>query len=103
MIKSDLVAKIAAATRNLHPRHVEAVVEAIFDKIGSALAEEQRVELRGFGVFYVKKRPAHVGRNPRTGEIVSVEEKLSPHFKAGKTMHRRLNPSEATPSPERTK
>lgn len=100
MIKSDLVAKIAAATRNLHPRHVEAVVEAIFDKTGSALAEEQRVELRGFGVFSVKKRPAHVGRNPKTGAIVSVEAKHSPHFKAGTTMHKRLNPPATVAAPK---
>lgn len=103
MIKSDLIAKIAASTRNLHPRHVEDVVEAIFDRIASALAEEQRVELRGFGVFYVKKRPAHFARNPKTGAMVSVEEKLSLHFKAGKTMHQRLNSSEVPLSPERTK
>ncbi len=56
-----------------------------------ALAEGNRVELRGFGAFSVKNRPARTGRNPRTGEAVEVEEKWVPFFKTGKELRERLN------------
>ena len=63
----------------------------IFDEITDALAEGNRVELRGFGAFSVKNRPARTGRNPRTGESVEVEEKWVPFFKTGKELRERLN------------
>ena len=53
-----------------------------------------RVELRGFGAFSVKQRPARIGRNPRSGKIVPVDEKTVPHFRAGREMLRRLNRGE---------
>ena len=58
---------------------------------GDAMARGDRVELRGFGAFSVKNRPARVGRNPRTGEQVDVGEKYVPQFKAGKEIRERLN------------
>jgi integration host factor subunit beta len=61
----------------------------------TALAQGDRVELRGFGVFAVKKRDARTGRNPRNGTKVAVPEKIVPTFKTSRDMHRRLNPSEA--------
>jgi integration host factor subunit beta len=61
------------------------------DEITAALARGDRVELRGFGAFSVKKREARTGRNPRTGEQVSVDEKSVPFFKTGKEMRERLN------------
>ena len=89
MIKSELVQIIA--TRNPHLRDVDNIVSAIFDEITDALAEGNRVELRGFGAFSVKNRPARTGRNPRTGESVEVEEKWVPFFKTGKELRERLN------------
>jgi integration host factor subunit beta len=70
---------------------VEKIVNAIFDEITEALSRGDRVELRGFGAFSVKRRDARVGRNPRTGAQVAVDEKAVPFFKTGKEMRERLN------------
>ncbi len=94
MIKSELVATIAAQNPHLYQRDVENIVNAILDEIIDALARGDRVELRGFGAFSVKARPARVGRNPRTGEHVSVDGKVVPFFKTGKEMRVRLNKAE---------
>jgi integration host factor subunit beta len=91
MIKSELVQKIAERNPHLYQRDVENIVNAILDTITDALAHGDRVELRGFGAFSVKKRDARTGRNPRTGETVSVSEKVIPVFKTGKEMRVRLN------------
>lgn len=91
MIKSELVQKLADENPNLFHRDVERIVSIIFDEITDALARGDRVELRGFGAFSVKHRPARVGRNPRSGEAVRIEEKWSPFFKAGKELRDRLN------------
>jgi integration host factor subunit beta len=98
MIKSELVLQIAEQNPHLYQRDVENIVNAILDTIADALARGDRVELRGFGAFSVKKRDARTGRNPRTGETVSVAEKVIPVFKTGKEMRLRLN--EAKPKPE---
>jgi integration host factor subunit beta len=94
MIKSELVLKIAAQNPHLYQRDVENVVNAILDTISDALARGDRVELRGFGAFSVKKRDARNGRNPRTGDAVAVCEKSIPVFKTGKDMRKRLNISD---------
>jgi len=91
MIKSELVQKIAEANPHLYQRDVENIIEAILDEITMALSRGDRVELRGFGAFSVKARPARVGRNPRTGAQVNVSEKVVPYFKTGKEMRDRLN------------
>ena len=91
MIKSELVQNIHAQNRHLYRQDVERIVEAVFDHISNSLAESGRVELRGFGIFGVKERPARTGRNPRTGQHVSVPEKKIPYFKAGKEIRHRLN------------
>lgn len=91
MIKSELVQKLSDANPHLYQRDVELIVNAILDEITDALARGDRVELRGFGAFSVKNRPARLGRNPRTGDKVSVEEKVVPFFKTGKEMRERLN------------
>ena len=91
MIRSELVEKIAEANPDLYQRDVERIVSTVFNEIIEALAGGDRVELRGFGAFSVKKRDARVGRNPRTGEAVQVEEKHVPFFKTGKLLRDRLN------------
>ena len=94
MIKSELVARLAQANPHLYQRDVERIVSTIFDEISAALARGDRVELRGFGAFSVKSRPARVGRNPRTGAPVHVGEKFVPFFKTGKELRERLNDAE---------
>lgn len=91
MIKSELVQKLADENPNLFHRDIERIVSIVFDEIADALARGDRVELRGFGAFSVKHRPARVGRNPRSGEAVHIEEKWAPFFKAGKELRDRLN------------
>ena len=91
MIKSELVQKIADMNPHLYYRDVESVVNAIFDEITDTLSEGNRVELRGFGAFSVKHRPARTARNPKTGATVDVEEKWVPFFKTGKELRERLN------------
>ena len=91
MIKSELVAKIAERNPHLYQRDVETIVNTVLNEIGDALADGNRVELRGFGAFSVKERDARTGRNPRTGEKVEVERKWVPFFKTGKDLRERLN------------
>jgi integration host factor subunit beta len=91
MIKSELVQRIAEANPHLYQRDVENIVDAVLDEITGALSRGDRVELRGFGAFSTKSRPARMGRNPRTGAQVRVNEKIVPYFKTGKEMRERLN------------
>jgi integration host factor subunit beta len=91
LIRSELIQKIADENPNLFQRDVERIVNTIFEEITDALANGDRVELRGFGAFSVKTRDARVGRNPRTGEAVSVDKKKVPFFKTGKLLRDRLN------------
>ncbi|MGI3169236.1 integration host factor subunit beta [Pseudooceanicola sp. C21-150M6] len=91
MIRSELIQKIADENPHLYQRDVERIVNVIFEEIIDAMARGDRVELRGFGAFSVKKRDARTGRNPRTGDAVEVEEKHVPFFKTGKLLRDRLN------------
>jgi integration host factor subunit beta len=91
MIRSELIQKIAEENPHLYQRDVERIVNTIFEEIIETMARGDRVELRGFGAFSVKKRDPRVGRNPRTGESVQVEGKAVPFFKTGKLLRDRLN------------
>ncbi len=91
MTKSELIQRLAERNPHLYMRDVEKIVDTIFDEITAALADGDRVELRGFGAFSVKERDARMGRNPRTGESVFVEAKRLPFFKTGKALRERLN------------
>jgi len=94
MIRSELVQKLVDENPHLYQRDIERIVNTVFETIIDTMAEGGRAELRGFGAFAVKKRDARVGRNPRTGEKVSVEEKYVPFFKTGKLLRERLNGKE---------
>ena len=91
MTKSELIQRIAEINPHLYHRDVERIVTTIFDEIAAALSRGDRVELRGFGAFSVKRREARTGRNPRTGDAVDVAEKHIPFFKTGKLLRERLN------------
>ena len=99
MTRSELIAELTSANPHLLSRDMELIVTTIFDEITAALARGERVELRGFGAFTVKRRDARTGRNPRTGEAVPVHEKAVPFFKAGKELRERVNRG---PKPSRT-
>ena len=90
MIKQDLIQRVVERT-GLPRTKAESAVDAIFEAMKNALGGSDRIELRGFGVFTVKPRKTGVGRNPRTGESVPVDEKSVPFFKAGKELRERVN------------
>jgi len=89
--KSELIAKLAQENPTLYQRDIERIVTTVFEEITTALADGNRVELRGFGAFSVKERGARIGRNPRTGKSVEVSEKQIPYFKTGKQLREKLN------------
>jgi len=91
MIKSELIATLASENPHLTQRDIERVVGVILERMIEALEDGGRVELRGFGAFSVRSRPARAGRNPRTGEAVEVQAKNVPFFKSGKELRVRLN------------
>ena len=91
MIKSELIERLAAENTHLTHAEVERVVNIILGRMTDALSNGGRVELRGFGAFSVRGRPARAGRNPRTGEPVDVRAKHVPFFKSGKELRTRLN------------
>ncbi|HXQ42180.1 MAG TPA: integration host factor subunit beta [Candidatus Udaeobacter sp.] len=95
MTKSELILRIGEINPHLYHRDVERIVVTIFDEIAAALARGDRVELRGFGAFSIKKREARTGRNPRTGDTVEVARKVIPFFKTGKQLRERLNGGQA--------
>ena len=98
MVKSELIARLAEMNPHLYQRDIERIVSTIFEEISRALARGDRVELRGFGAYSVKRRAARMARNPRTGEAVTVSEKHVPFFKTGKELRQRLNGQSPTQS-----
>ena len=91
MTRSELVAELTTANPHLRSQDAELIVSTVFEEIAGALSRGDRVELRGFGAFTIKKRDARTGRNPRTGEAVPVDEKVVPFFNAGKELRDRVN------------
>lgn len=91
MTKVELIRLLADGNPSLIYRDVERIVAVIFEEISSALANGDRVEIRGFGSFSVKHHPARIGRNPRNGVVVEIPDRFLPAFKTGKLMRDRLN------------
>ena len=91
MIKSELVQRISAQNPHLYQRDVENIVNAILGEIIAAMSRGDRVELRGFGAFSVKQRPARTGRNPQTGAPVNIAASTAMKFTASSTLKSTLN------------
>lgn len=91
MTKSELIAALMQKHPHLQLKDINLIVNTVFDSISSSLADNNRVELRGFGAFSIKERDPRIGRNPKTGEQVQVSKKHIPFFKTGKDLHARIN------------
>jgi len=93
MTKRDLMEKLAekCKDKNINIKEAEIVVDTVFDSMTEALAKGERIEIRGFGSFQVKQRNSRDGRNPRSGEKVSVNAKKVPFFKVGKELRKRVD------------
>jgi integration host factor subunit beta len=91
MTKSELIARLAARFPQLVAKDADFAVKMMLDAMSEALAKGDRIEIRGFGSFALNYRPPRVGRNPKSGDKVSVPEKWVPHFKAGKELRERVD------------
>jgi len=91
MTKSDLVEKLSEKLNNLTKKECEVIVDTVFHNMKDALQRGEKIEIRGFGSFTVRVRRAKEGRNPKTGEKVSIPEKRSPFFKVGKELREMVN------------
>ncbi len=91
MTKSELIEIIARSQTQLAYKDVELSVKALIENMAQSLSSGERIEIRGFGSFSLHFRPPRVGRNPKTGESVSLEGKYVPHFKPGKELRERVN------------
>lgn len=91
MTKSDMIARLAERFPQLVAKDADFAVKMILDALSEALAKGDRIEIRGFGSFSLNYRPPRVGRNPKSGDKVSVPEKWVPHFKAGKELRERVD------------
>jgi len=91
MTKSELVERIATKQDQLSVRDIELAVKALLELMTQALADGERIEIRGFGSFALNYRAPRTGRNPKTGESVVLEGKYVPHFKPGKELRERVN------------
>ncbi len=91
MTKREIIDELLARRERFSHREAETIINAIFDAMAGVLKRGQRIEIRGFGSFAVKQRRARQGRNPRTGELVAVDAKRIPFFRAGKELRLEVN------------
>lgn len=91
--RSELIERLAEQQQQLAVKDVELAIKAIIEQMSQSLANGERVEIRGFGSFSLHYRAPRIGRNPKTGESVSLAGKYVPHFKPGKEMRDRVNNS----------
>jgi len=97
MTKADLIDEVSKVTE-LSRKDSEVIVETLFDSIIKALKTGDKLEVRGFGSFRIRERKARQGRNPKTGEKVSVPEKKVPYFKPSKELKDLINSTTAATS-----
>src|SRR6185436_14762554 len=90
MTKSDLI-EVVAEKLQIPKGKAEQIVNCIFDSMEESLKNGQRIEIRGFGSFEIRRYKAYEGRNPRTGDPVGVQPKKLPFFKVGKELKERVN------------
>ena len=90
MTKSELIQRLSKRYPHLYQRDVEVLVNTMFDEITKALADGNRVELRGFGAFSVRKREPRAARNPKNGAVVQVEERRAIYFRTGKELREKI-------------
>ncbi len=95
MTKSELIARLAERFPQLVAKDADFAVKMILDAMTDALVRGDRIEIRGFGSFALNYRPPRVGRNPKSGDKVSVPAKWVPHFKAGKELRERVDKMDA--------
>lgn len=91
MTKSELIERLSFNAGSLNKKEAELIVNTIFNRIGDALIEGDRVEIRGFGSFTIRLREAREARNPKSGDIVRIPSKKTPFFKTGKELRERVN------------
>jgi len=91
MTKSDLIESLARKQTQLGYRDVELAVKTMLEHMAQTLSAGERIEIRGFGSFSLHYRPPRVGRNPKSGDPVSLPAKYVPHFKPGKELRERVN------------
>lgn len=91
MTKSELIEQLSGIHSQLPPRDVEQAVKELLEQMVQSLATGERIEIRGFGSFSLHYRAPRVGRNPKTGEKVTLQGKQVPHFKPGKALRERVN------------
>jgi len=91
MTKSGLIAEVATKVEGLTAKQIEVIIDTVLDGMKEALARGEKIEIRGFGNFRIKKRDGRAARNPKTGETVQVPPKNALHFKIGKPFHNALN------------
>ncbi len=93
MTKSELIERLALKYSAIPLKDIEAGVKLMVEHMSETLTEGKRIEIRGFGSFSLHYRAPRTGRNPKTGDAVSLNGKYSPHFKAGKELRERVNES----------
>ncbi|WP_407276411.1 integration host factor subunit beta [Halothiobacillus sp. DCM-1] len=91
MTKSELIEQLAERQKFLSLRDIDSSVKLMLDEMIAAMARGERIEIRGFGSFSLNYRKPRVGRNPKSGESVSLDSKYVPHFKPGKELRERVN------------
>lgn len=91
MTKSELIEAVASKVTAFSRKDVEVIVDTVFKSMSESLAAGEKVEIRGFGSFKIKKREGRQGRNPKSGENIFIDPKRVPFFKAGKEIRERIN------------
>jgi integration host factor subunit beta len=89
--KSELIEKISLKQNHLAYKDIELSIKSIIEQMSTSLSQGGRIEIRGFGSFSLHFRPPRIGRNPKTGDAVSLPGKYVPHFKPGKELRERVN------------